>query len=71
MFATVHAVNSPSYLEKEDYISEVHAGVPDSCDGASLPGAVTEIQRLLSSDAQQCVLIMGEWGDNGKSNLKL
>lgn len=55
-------MNSPHYLEKKDYISEVHAGLPDSPDDASLPGTVTEIQQLLSSDAQQCILIMGEWG---------
>lgn len=63
----------PWYMqkEKEDHISEVHAGLLDSPDGTSLPGTVTEIQQLLNSDAQWCVLIMGEWGDNGKSNLKL
>lgn len=43
-------MNSPYYLEKEDYISEVDPGLPDSPDGVSLPGTVTEIQQLLSSD---------------------
>lgn len=52
-------MNSPYYLEKKDDTSEVHAGLPDSPDGDSHPGTVTEIQQLLSSDAQWCVLIMG------------
>lgn len=57
-------MNAPYYLEKKDYISEVRAGLPDLPDGTSLPWTVTESQQLLSSYAQQRVLLMGEqpWG---------
>lgn len=50
--------------------SRVHAGLPDFPDSISLQGSVTEIQQLLTTDAQQCVLAMLEWGDNGRSILK-